>query len=139
MPTPLEGFACPCCGLYRVSNRLITLDELLHIAFGDRLRRSSGTRCRAYNTSEEIKGSRTSGHLPIWGPENNESVAGDYELIDATETDLRRLMWTAIQEGALGVGYMPDDNALHVDLKPRGYGVALWIVRDGKITYFFNI
>jgi len=137
MPDIEQEFACPCCGLYAMSAGMRDLDAALHAEFGERLRRSSGSRCPKYNASPEIRGSDTSAHLPIWGENGKETVGGDYELLHATERDRRRLAWIAVREGALGVGYMPDDNAIHVDRKPRRYGLALWKVKNGKTEYFF--
>jgi len=113
---------------------MLTIAELLELEFPDDIIWTSGSRCPIHNASPQVRGSETSGHLAIWGDNGIESVALDWTLRIWNPYRAREVCRCAVKWGARGIGYMPDDEAGHIDLKPR---TAWWIVKDGKIEYFF--
>jgi len=124
----------PCkdgCGLWAVAPKMLTIAELLELQFKD-IVWTSGSRCPTHNRA--VGGSENSGHKAIWGDNGIESVALDGTLRVWNPFRAREVCRRAIQHGARGVGYMPDLEAFHFDLKPR---TAWWVVRNGKIEYFF--
>ena len=129
-----ERLQCPCCGLNKTPGDLISVAEMLAVQFPD-IVVTSATRCKRHNA--EVGGSSNSGHLPIWR-DGETSVAIDLMLPNWTEARGRKLVYAAARAGALGIGYMPDKHALHIDRKPRPQAVALWKQEsNGKYSYFF--
>ena len=127
-----DTWACPCCGLDKRNEAITALVEGLRRSFPD-LMVTNATRCRDHN--REVGGSLRSGHLPIYGPDEDESVAVDITLIRTwSESSRRKLVYEAIALGAMGVGVYASH--IHVDLKPRR---QLWTSRYGeKPNYFFT-
>ncbi len=108
---------CACCGLEAHSGRLTSLAELLLMKYPD-MTIASGTRCEKRNA--DVGGSRTSGHLPVWGEDGKHSVAFDGRLERRWDRFRRRqFVFDAIRAGAKGV--ILYDGHFHVDLKPRLY------------------
>ena len=123
---------CKCCGLEATAPELIHVAQALMLEFPD-IVWTSGTRCETHNTASG--GSRTSGHLPLWGPDNNQSYALDGTLTPWNAKRIRRILFRAIEHGACGIGYYPTQHSFHIDIKPR---LQLWKPgRLGRLTYFF--
>ena len=127
-----DTWAFPCCGLDKRNEAITALVEGLRRSFPD-LMVTSGTRCRDRN--REVGGSPRSGHLPIYGPDEDESVAVDITLVRTwNEGSRRKLVYEAIALGAMGIGVYASH--IHVDLKPRR---QLWASKYGeKPNYFFT-
>lgn len=120
--------ACKCgCGLYVVEPKLENITDLLMLEFPG-IEWTSGSRCQTHNASPQVRGSATSGHLPIWGEHGIQSVAVDGTLQPWDSYLVREILRRAVKHGARGIGYMPDIKAFHLDRKPR---TAWWKVEGG--------
>jgi hypothetical protein len=106
---------------------MLVIKELLDTAF--RIRWTSGTRCLKHN--QGIGGSPTSGHVPAFGDNGDESVALDGVPEDPSR--MRQIAVAAIKAGAKGFGIY-DDGHFHLDDKPR---IAWWRKWGGSYDYFF--
>lgn len=124
--------ACKCCGAYRTSPKLAVIVECLEYRY-DSLWYSSATRCEKHNRDEH--GSKVSGHLPIWGPRGDESVAIDIHFKVWSNSSAKSLVMDAVRMGAMGVEINYDKQYIHIDLKPRIY----WFkILNGKEIPFFE-
>jgi len=134
-PGRLRIPSCNCgCGLSEIHPEMLLLARLLTEEFAEILW-TSGSRCEQHNEKE--KGSKHSGHLPIWGTERNKTVALDGTLSPWNSQRVRRILFRAIQHGATGIGYYPRKRnpSFHIDRKPR---LQLWKPGPaGRLRYFF--
>jgi hypothetical protein len=129
----MEHWKCPCCGLDATNLAIRAVVYGLMREFDD-LELTSSTRCEKYNKKKG--GAIRSGHLPMWGPDNNQCVAADITLgprgANWTRERARVLFYEAVNYGAMGIGLY--DNHIHVDVKSRR---QFWHKKDGRLEYFF--
>lgn len=113
--------ACPCCGLSRVSPRLLVALEDLRARLGHRpIIVTSGFRCPAHNRA--VGGSPGSRHL-----------VGQAADVIVPGLDFRTVWTQARLVPALvrgGIGLYPDSGHVHLDVRPDG--PARWAVRSGQ-------
>ena len=124
--------ACRCCGLDKTADRARVLFECLQYTFDD-LICTCGTRCPKHNAT--IGGSKTSGHMPIHGRTESESVALDMAFKVWTNAKAKLLAMACIRAGATGVEINYDKRYVHADYKPRVY---VWKIVGGKEIPFFE-
>ncbi len=103
----LDEFQCPCCLQVILHPLLLQKLNSLRNKIGSPIVITSGYRCITYN--EEVRGVKGSYHL--FG------MAAD---IYAPQISLKELLQSAEEIGFSGIGYYPENNFLHLDIRPAG-------------------
>ena len=107
----LDEFQCPCCQQVMLHSLLLQKLKGLRYKIQKPVIITSGYRCPAHN--QVVGGAKNSYHLS--------GMAVD---IYVPEISLRELLITAEEIGFSGIGYYPDQNFLHLDIRPAG--IARW-------------
>ena len=103
----LDEFQCPCCLQVILHPLLLQKLNSLRNKIGNPIIVTSGYRCTVQN--REVGGVKGSYHL--FG------MAAD---IYAPKISLRELLQSAEEIGFSGIGYYPENNFLHLDIRPAG-------------------
>lgn len=98
-------FACPCCGLRRVSADLVAGLQQLRTLARAPVRVTSGRRCRVHNAA--VGGARSSLHVP--------GEAADVVVAGLTVREMYDLAVRVPLFG--GIGVYPENGFIHVDVR----------------------
>lgn len=121
-----EEFVCKCgCGLGLPSEELVRSLEELRKLLGKPIRINSGARCLKHNKA--VGGAAKSQHVVTI--EKPECQAVDIEVVACSAAELFVLAEQVASFRCGGMGYYPEEQFLHVDVRQHR---ARWCRLDGK-------
>jgi len=100
-----DELKCPCCGLYKIENKLINRLERLRFKMGRPLKINSAMRCDEHNYN--VGGARQSQHLL--------GLAADVSMLGMTAEQKYKMVEWAVLLGFKGIGI--SDSYIHVDMR----------------------